>query len=285
MVSPTSRRDAARYICERWRVSERRACDLANLRRSTYRYKARPPKPENLLLIERMKELAVEHPAWGYKKIAHLLRESGWQVNNKRVRRLWREAGLKVRRRKRRRKRAHGSSVSSIMQLAAERPHHVWTYDFITDRTRDGRAIKMLVVVDEFTRRCLTITARRDFKAEHVVHELQRLMAIHGVPAHLRSDNGPEFIAQEVRLWLHGKTRAEYIEPGSPWQNAYIETFNDKLRAEFLNREIFHSLREAQVLLEQWRILYNEVRPHASLGYDTPDAYAKRQERLPAGAA
>jgi putative transposase len=235
-------------------------------------------------LLLRIRELAREHPRYGYRRITALLRREGWSVNRKRVHRLWRREGLKVPQVQRRRRRL-GHSENSCTRRRAERPDHVWSYDFIHDQTADGRGLKMLPIVDEFTRECLTIEVERHLTAEDVVSTLEYLFEVRGEPAHIRSDNGPEFIAEAVKGWLARRdTGPLYIEPGSPWENAYSETFNSRLRDEILDREVFESLKEAKVLLEDHRLDYNHRRPHSSLGYRTPAEFAAACRR-PASAS
>ena len=258
---------------ETFTVSERRACEAIDQPRSTQRYPGRESAEEKRL-TERLLELSKQHPRYGYRRITALLREEGWHVNRKRVHRLWKEEGLKVPMRQRKR-RAVGWKEGSRVRRQAEHPNHVWSYDFVMDQTTDGRRLKILPIVDEFTRECLTILVARSITAEDVVTELARLRAVRGVPAHLRSDNGPEFIAWAVKDWLTAaRTKTIYIEPGSPWENPYSESFNSRFRDELLNREVFTSLLEARVLLEAYRKEYNYRRPHSSLGYRTPAAFA-----------
>jgi len=199
-----------------------------------------------------------------------MLRRAGWAVNDKRVERIWRREGLKVPAKQPKRKRLWLTDGSCI-RLRAERPNHVWSYDFVHHRTHDGRAFRMLNIVDEFTRECLAIRVARKLKSTDVIDVLSDLFLIRGVPAHVRSDNGPEFVAEAVQKWIGavGASTA-YITPGSPWENGYVESFNARLRDELLNGEIFCSLREAQIIIEQWRQHYNQERPHSSLGYKPP---------------
>jgi putative transposase len=216
-------------------------------------------------------ELARQYGRYGYRKIAGLLRTTaGWVVNDKRVERIWRCEGLKVPRRQPKRGRlwlADGSCV----RLRPERPGHVWSYDFVEDRTHDGRKFRMLTVMDEFTREALAIRVARRLGSADVVDVLADLFILRGVPGHIRSDNGPEFVAEAVRGWIAAVgARTAYIAPGSPWENGYIESFNARLRDELLDGEIFYSLREAEVVIESWRRHYNTVRPHGSLGYKPP---------------
>jgi putative transposase len=233
------------------------------------RYAARP-RPDEEALTAEIVVLASAYGRYGYRRVTALLRQAGWRVNAKRVERIWRREGLKVPRRQPKRGRlwlADGSCV----RLRPERPNHVWAYDFVQDRTRDGKVLRMLVVVDEFTRECLAIRVGQRLGSEEVLEVLAELFVSRGAPEHIRSDNGPEFAATAVRGWL-GRLGVGtlFIEPGSPWENGYCESFNGKLRDELLDREVFHSLREAQVLIEAWRRHYNTVRPHSALGYRPP---------------
>jgi len=214
--------------------------------------------------------LASAYGRSGYRRITALLRAAGWWVNAKRVERVWRREGLKVPRRQPKRGRLWLNDGSCV-RLRPERPNHVWAYDFVQDRTRDGRVPRMLVAVDEFTRECLAIRVERRLTSEHVLAVLAELFVARGVPEHIRSDNGPEFAAKAVRGWLARLgVGTLFIEPGSPWENGYCESFNGKLRDELLDREVFYSLPEAQVLIEAWRQHYNTVRPHSALGYRPP---------------
>ena len=194
----------------------------------------------------------------------------GWHVNDKRVERIWRREGLKVPAKQPKRKRLW-LNENSCIRLRAERPNHVWSYDFMEDRTHEGRKYRLLNVVDEFTRECLAIRIDRRLNSVDVIDVLSDLFIVRGVPAHIRSDNGPEFIAKAVQEWIRGVGAATaYITPGSPWENGYVESFNARLRDELLNGEIFYSLREAKIVIEQWRRHYNQIRPHSSLGYQAP---------------
>jgi transposase InsO family protein len=221
-------------------------------------------------LRKRIIELAKEYGRYGYRRITAMLRREGWRVNHKRVERIWREEGLKVPQKQPKRGRLWLNDGSCI-RLRPERRNHVWAYDFVFDRTHDGRPLKILTVIDEYTRECLAIEVQRKLKSTDVIRVLAGLMLRHGVPEHIRSDNGPEFVAKKVRRWLKRLDVGPlYIEPGSPWENGYIESFNGKLRDEKLNGEIFYTLTEARVVIEGWRREYNEVRPHSSLGYRPP---------------
>jgi transposase InsO family protein len=233
------------------------------------RYEAKVADDEEHLTA-RIVGLAREYGRYGYRRITAMLRTEGWDVNHKRVERIWRREGLKVPARQPKRARLWLTDGSCI-RLRPEWPNHVWSYDFVFDRTHDGRAIKVLTVLDEYTRECLAIEVARSLTSRDVVRVLAGLMLRHGVPAHVRSDNGPEFVAKTVRRWLAGLAiGALYIEPGSPWENGYVESFNGKLRDELLNGEIFYTLKEARVLIEMWRRQYNGVRPHSSLRYRPP---------------
>ena len=214
--------------------------------------------------------LAGAYGRYGYRRITALLRGEGWRVNHKRVERIWRREGLKVPAKQPKRGRLWLNDGSCI-RLRAAWPNHVWSYDFVMDRTHDGRAFRMLTVIDEFTRQCLAIPVERKLNSESVLDCVAELFVKHGPPDHIRSDNGAEFTAHVVREWL-GRigVKTLYIEPGSPWENGYNESFNGKLRDELLNGEIFYSLRQAQVLIERWRHHYNTVRPHSALGYRPP---------------
>ena len=221
-------------------------------------------------LTARIVELATKYGRYGYRRITALLRNEGWRVNHKRVQRIWRQEGLKVPQKQPKRGRLWLNDGSCI-RLRPERRNHVWAYDFVFDRTHDGRVIKLLTVVDEYSRECLAIEVARRLTSRGVLRVLARLMLRHGLPEHIRSDNGPEFVAKAVRSWLARlQVGTLFIEPGSPWENGYIESFNGKLRDERLNGEIFYTLKEATVLIEIWRREYNQVRPHSSLGYQPP---------------
>jgi putative transposase len=254
-------------------VSERRACRVTGQQRSTQRYERRCASDE-VELVREMRSHAAKHPRFGYRRVAALLRADGWDVNNKRVHRLWRREGLKVPVRQRKRRRL-GHSANSCTRRRAERKNHVWTYDFVHDRTEDGKRLKILTIVDEYTRECLDLVVARSITAQVVIAALARLVALRGAPEAIRSDNGPEFIAAAVRTWLESiHVGTLFIAPGSPWENAYIETFNGKLQDELLQGELFTSMVEARWLIERWRRAYNEERPHSSLEYATPASFA-----------
>ena len=235
--------------------------------RSTQRKIPRGRDDEEQLTAD-LVELARLHGRLGYRKIAELLRSTaGWVVNDKRVERIWRCEGLKVPARQTKRSRLFLSDGSCV-RLRAERPNHVWSYDFVEDRTHEGRKYRMLNVIDEFTHECLAIRVDRKLKSTDVIDVLSDLFILRGVPTHVRSDNGPEFVAKAVRDWIGAVgAKTAYIEPGSPWENGFIESFNARLRDELLNGETFYSLAEARIIVESWRRFYNTLRPHGSLGY------------------
>jgi len=249
------------------KLSQRSACGWVALARSSFHYRPRP-RPYEDWLRQKLRELAQQHPSYGYRLQCSLLRRMGEAVNGKRMHRLWKREGLQLPRR-RKRKRAVGPQ-GDVRQKPAF-VHHVWSYDFLFDGLVGGRPLKVFAVLEEFTRQCLALVADRSIRSQAVVATLQRLVKLHGAPCHLRSDNGPEFVACRVREWLEDQgVQTIFITPGSPWENPYIESFFDKLRGGCLNREYFYSVTEANVILQRWRKHYNEFRPHSSLGYQTP---------------
>jgi putative transposase len=250
-------------------ISERRACKVLEQARTTQRRSLSPPSDENQLTSDII-ALATRYGRYGYRRITAMLKEKGWQVNHKRVERIWRKEGLKVPKKQPKRSRLWLNDGSCI-RLRPEYKDHVWSYDFMIDRTADGRAFKILNIIDEYTRECLAILVARQIRNQDVIDLLFQLFILRGIPGHIRSDNGPEFTAMAIRRWLARLgVKTLFIEPGSPWENGYIESFNGKLRDELLNREIFMTLEEAKVLIEQWRRDYNQIRPHSSLGYQPP---------------
>jgi transposase InsO family protein len=223
-----------------------------------------------------MRELVRQRPRFGYRRIAALLRREGWRANPKRIYRLWRQEGLKVPRKKRKR-RSFGMSENACHCRRAERKDHVWTWDFVFDRTTSGSALKWLSIVDEFTRECLTLKVARSITSEDVIDALAELFAMRGVPTFIRSDNGPEFVAHTIRRWLEQVgVQTLYIEPGSPWENGYAESFHSRFRDEFLDLEEFENVAAARKLTTAWQDDYNHHRPHSSLGYKTPVEFAAR---------
>jgi putative transposase len=250
-------------------VSERRLCRVIGQPRSTQRRRPKI-KDDEEALREAIIKLATRFGRYGYRRITALLEWMGWRVNHKRVERIWRQEGLKVPKKQPKRGRLWLNDGSCV-RLRPTHRNHVWSYDFVMDRTRDGRAIKILTVIDEFTRECLALVVERRLRSEDVLFCLADLFLEHGIPDHIRSDNGSEFTAKAVRRWLFRiGVKTLFIEPGSPWENGYIESFNGKLRDEKLNGEIFYTLKEAQVLIERWRVEYNTLRPHSSLDYRPP---------------
>jgi transposase InsO family protein len=256
-------------------VSERRACQVLGQPRSTQRHRPKERDDERSL-VRRIIELACRFGRYGYRRITALLRREGWRVNHKRVQRIWRQEGLKVPKKQPKRGRLWLNDGSCI-RLRPEHADHVWAYDFVQARTHDGRPLRLLTLVDEFTRECLAIDVARRLSSEDVLERLAWLFVTRGVPKHVRSDNGPEFAARTVREWLKRiGVGTLFIEPGSPWENGYVESFNGKLRDELLDREIFYTVTEAKVLIERWRLEYNTIRPHSSLGYRPPAPEAMR---------
>lgn len=260
---------------ETFSVSERRACQVSGQHRSTQRYVRRERDAEQVLL-ERMKALVGENPRRGCRYITAVLRQEGWGVNYKRVHRLWKQEGYKVPR-KARKKRAVGDASNACDKRAATGPNDVWTWDFIHDRLVDGRALKCLIIIDEYTRECLEFGMARSIQGGDVLDVLSRLVGERGAPNYIRSDNGSEFIAEQVRKWLDELgVETMYIEPGAPWQNGYAEAFNSRLRDEFLEMNYFTTLKEAQQLARRWKEHYNNKRLHSSLNYLAPAEFARR---------
>jgi len=267
-------------VQEIFQVSERKVCRALEQPRSTQRSVSRRPNDEDSLTL-RVVELAGQYGHYGYRRITALLQQEGWRVNHKRVERLWRREGLKVPAKQPKRGRLWLND-GSCLRLKPEFPNHVWSYDFVLERTQDGRAFRILNVIDEYTRECLAVKVKRHLDHEDVQECLTELFCERSVPVHLRSDNGPEFIANALREWLNKlSVKPLFIEPGSPWKNGYIESFNGKMRDELLNREIFYTLKEAQVLIARWREEYNPFRPHSSLGYRPPAPQAWLLSAIP----
>jgi transposase InsO family protein len=250
-------------------LSERHACRLLGQGRGTQRYTPILRSDEDAL-TRAIITLASQYGRYGYRRITALLQNAGWQVGKDRVQRIWRREGLKVPQKQRPRGRLWLNDGSCV-RLRPERVNHVWSYDFVSALTHDGRSLRLLTLIDEYTRECLAIRVARRLSSQEVIDTLAEVMLVRGIPEYLRSDNGPEFVARELRHWLAKLgTGTLYIEPGSPWENGYCESFNGKLRDECLNGEIFYSLKEAQVVIEQWRVEYNTRRPHSALGYRPP---------------
>jgi putative transposase len=256
-------------VCQTLAVSERRACQVLEQIRTTQRLTPHVSDDEEHL-ASRIVDLATKYGRYGYRRITALLKQENWKVNHKRVERIWREEGLKVPHKQPKRKRLWLNDGFCV-RLRPERKDHDWSYDFIIDRTADGRPFRILTVLDEYTRECLAIEVERRITSQNVIDKLFELFIFRAIPDYIRSDNGPEFTAKAIRSWLSRLgVRTLFIEPGSPWENGYIESFNGKLRDELLNREVFTTLMEAKVLIEKWRQEFNTVRPHSALRYRPP---------------
>jgi len=228
------------------------------------------PRADEDVLTAAIIQLASQYGRYGYRKVTGLLRNAGWHVNRKRVERIWRREGLKVPQKQPKRGRLWLNDGSCV-RLRPQYPNHVWAYDFMMDRTHNGKAFRILTIIDEYTRECLDIVVERRLTSLDVIETLAELFVERGTPEHIRSDNGPEFCAKAVREWLARVSVGPlFIQPGSPWENGYCESFNGKLRDELLNREIFYTLHEAKILIENWRREHNEIRPHSSLGQQPP---------------
>jgi transposase InsO family protein len=261
-------------------VSERRVCRVAGQHRSTQRRTA-PPDPYRDRLVARMRELALEHPRRGRRHIMDLLRKERWSVGARLMKRLWRQEALLVPQKRVKRRRI-GTGENGIKRRRASMRNEVWGMDFVQDRTADGRPFRMLVVLDEYTRECLAIEVARNFRGADIVAVLDELTAIRGAPVHLRADNGPEMISKAVKAWCaESGTGTLYIDPGSPWQNGIVESFNGRLRDELLSSEIFDTLAEARYLIDRWRLFYNHRRIQRALGKMTPAAFAAACAAVP----
>lgn len=268
MIGAPARRQVVRALVERG-VSQTRACEAVEMSRSSYRYESR--RADDVELVERIKEIRGKKPRWGYKRVHAKLRSEGFRVNHKRIERIWREHGFTLPARRKRKKVRTGETVP----VAAMHPNHVWTYDFMFDATHQGRRMKVLTVIDEFTREALAVVPARSMTASALKGVLARLFASRGRPVTIRSDNGPEFIAFELTEWLEAQgATTHHIEPGKPWQNSFAESFNSRVRDECLNMHEFWSVEHARVVLEAWRVEFNTEHPHSSLGYLTPAQFA-----------
>ena len=280
MVTPDRRRRAVEHLRQCYGASERRACRVAGQNRATQRRPKTPPSDSETRLRQWLREFARDNPRLGWRKAHAVARREGLVVNSKRTLRLWRDEGLQrpLPRKAKRRRLGDGTAK----RLRAQRPNDVWALDFQFDATADSKRLKLLNIVDEFTREALAVTVERSITADGVVDTVEQLVRQRGAPAHLRMDNGPELIANALRDWcrLQG-THTVYIEPGSPWENPYVESFNSRLRDECLNIEEFTNLLEARVVLEDWRTQYNTYRPHQSLGGLTPAAYTAKLAKQP----
>jgi putative transposase len=276
VVSPRARRSVVERLVTERGLSQRYACQVVGIQRSSAGY-IRRSRPDEAAAVALVREYAHEQPMYGYRIIAAMLKHDGYRINRKRVYRIWRQEGLQLPRRKRI-KRRYGASSGKLRR--ASRPNEVWRYDFVEGRTERNGKLRLLTVLDEYTRECLTIHVARSISSHQVIQVLEWLFLLRGAPGHLRSDNGPEFIAYALKEWLRDRhCNTLYITPGSPWENPFIESFNGTFRDECLDRWIFANGQEAQSVIEPWRQEYNHHRPHSSLGYLTPASFAE-QARL-----
>ena len=277
MVSPLQKRRAVQGVVKAGLCSQRRACHYLGIHRSSHRYPPKQPSEWLLRLQEQIEQLSRKHPRLGYRKLTRLLRREGWQAGRKLVQRIRRECDLQVKRWMRRLRR-RGRSTGTI-PTKAQGINHVWSWDFISDRTDNGGKLRILSVIDEYSRECLALHVARELTADNLIEVIEKLVVQRGAPGHIRSDNGSEFVARTLQGWLatrHIKTL--YIEPASPWQNGHVESFHGSLRDECLDRELMLSVAEARVVIEDYRRYYNEVRPHGGIGYRTPaQAYNEAQ--------
>ena len=273
-MSPQAKRNAVSHLVTDRDYSQRRACQLVGISRSSARYQP-VPKPEEMVFREQVRQLAYQHPGYGYRRIAVILRREGSQVNHKRVQRIWQAEGLQLPRRKPRKRRC--GPRGEVIHKAQYR-NHVWSYDFLEEHTVRGKRLRILAVIDEFTRECLALLMDRSITSNEVVDLLDWLFLAYGKPDFLRSDNGPELVAYKVQDWLAEQgCQTIYISPGSPWENAYIESFIGKFRKECVDRYLFYTMKEARAIIKDWRNEYNQYRPHSALGYLPPSAFAAQQ--------
>lgn len=277
MVGPARRREAAHAVVARGLCSGRAACRILRLSRATFWYQPPPLTSDQQRLAKRLRVLSEKHPRYGYRRIAALLRQEGWTVGKRHIQRLRRADGLRVPPTKRKLVRR---GISTGLPTKAAHRGHVWTWDFISDATVRGGALKMLTILDEHTRECHVLRPERALRAADVLAWLERAIQEHAAPAYLRSDNGPEFLAREVQRWLaDNQIRTIYIEPGSPWQNGFVESFHGRFRDECLNQEVLWTLTEARVVVADFRHHYNHSRPHGKLGYQSPVRFAAQNPR------
>ena len=273
MVSPKQKKRVVKDAAERGLCSLRRACAYLSLSWSTFSYRPKQASKKAQRLAERIITLSWEHPRYGYRRIRALLVKEGWAASRKFVQAVRRSSGLQVKPPKKRR---HRQGISTGLLTQASRRNHVWSWDFVHDRTDNGGMLKMMTLIDEYTRKCLRIRVARQLTSTDVLSVLSENIDEEGVPSYIRSDNGSEFIAHQVQRWLREKNiKAIYIDPGSPWQNGFIESFHNRLRDECLNREVLLSVAEAQVLIEQWRQTYNNEHPHSRLGFKSPQEFVR----------
>jgi transposase InsO family protein len=277
-VSPQAKRNAVKHLVAEQDYSQRRACQLVGISRSSARYSPKP-RPEETAFKDRVRQLANQHPNYGYRRITAILRREGSSVNHKRVQRIWQAEGLQLPRRKPRKRRC--GPKGEVIHKSQFR-NHVWSYDFLDEHTVRGKRLRILAVIDEFTRECLALLVDRSITSNEVVDVLEWLFLIYGKPQHIRSDNGPELSAHKVQDWLAEQgCQTIYISPGSPWENAYIESFIGKFRKECVDRYLFYTLEDTRRIVEDWRQEYNHYRPHSALGYLPPSAFAARHSQTP----
>jgi len=273
VVSPSQKRRAIKHVVEQGKGTTTQACQALDLQRSTY-YRNSTVSLQRQRMERTIVELSEDHPRYGYRRVTVLVRRRGELVNAKRVQRVRRSHGLQVRKKQRKLRR---TGLSTAQRQRATHANHVWSWDFVEDQTENGTRFRILTLIDEYTRECLVLHIAWSIRAVDVINVLEAAIAFYGAPEHIRSDNGPEFIAYAIQDWLNeNKIKAIYIQPGAPWENGHIESFHDKLRDECLNREIFGSLLEAKIVIESWRVEYNTERPHSSLGNKTPEEFAGR---------
>ena len=276
-MSPASRRHTVEAVIEKLGISERRACHTLGQNRSTQRYELKMPEKDQLL-TEAIREQANQrkHRRYGYRRITEILCILGWRVNHKRVCRLWRQGGLRIPQKRGKKKRYNGNGLNACDRHPAEYMNHIWSYDIMEDRLENGRKVRILNVIDEFTRECLASEVAFSIKQHDVIELLRYLFLVRGCPAYLRSDNGSQFTARRVKRFLKDMgVDTLFIEPGSPWENGYAESFNSRMRDELLDGELFLHLDEMKYVVERWRMDYNHYRPHSSLGYMTPADFAE----------
>jgi putative transposase len=277
-VSPQAKRNAVNYLISERSYSERGACKVVGIGRSSVRYKTKN-RPMDIEVRRNVRELANRHPGYGYRRIMVLLKREGSQFNHKRIQRIWQMEGLQIPRKKPR-KRVFGPKGEVIKK--AQYRNHVWSYDFLEEQAQNGKRIRILVLIDEYTREFLSFQVDRSFTSEKVLSLLDWSFQIYGTPQNLRSDNGPEFVARKVQTWLTDRAcKTLYINPGSPWENAYIESFIGKFRKECLNRYLFFTVKETRHIIDAWRDEYNHFRPHSALDYMTPSAFAAQHSQIP----
>jgi transposase InsO family protein len=277
-VSPQAKRNAVKVLVAEQDYSQRRACQLVGISRSSARYSPKP-RPEETAFKEQVRQLANQHPNYGYRRMTVILQREGSYVNHKRVQRIWQAQGLQLPRKKPRKRRC--GPRGEVIHKAQYR-NHVWSYDFLEEHTVRGKRLRILAVIDEFTRECLALLVDRSITSNEVVDLLEWLFLVYGKPQHIRSDNGPELIAHNVQSWLAEQgCNTIYISPGSPWENAYIESFIGKFRKECVDRYLFYTLKETRSIIEDWRQENNHYRPHSSLGYLPPSAFAAQQPQTP----